>query len=899
MPTFSNVHAELDNNEIHPPRDFSLAETDTFLTKNPLGDIQWHDTYWQRPVLGFADANFPPLTLQQGDRYILFGQLSIGSTAIDTSIDTSMDTSIWMDTSMDSTGYIPTFPVPATPEPAPHHAWGDVVAGDVVEYFRTNSKDQPVFEWRAITPKTGYQVFNLADRETYYFSGSDWIKKASSGSSPNEPQAAGTYATLSALAAASDLVPGLRYLITDRDIILTATTKSSFSIEGDYSTALPSYGRIELVSGTLGSIDGIQVNGVNLLSGPVAFDTDLFETAALVVDEINNQQTIHGFQSVNIGQFVYISDGLERGETLNGSGVTVQTTSIVYDVNPFEHGANVGEHWFSVKYRFADDWIAEMADGRGNRVSCEPGIASLAGINPYKSFPWADENVTQNEISNAVLFGFSNGATITNNRIENQSIVMYSMTNGDTLSGNHIHNQSFVRVVTTDGCAITDNDISLSGIDLQVSGGQIASNKMVATNIAGHSVTLGYIALNTLNAVTMLVSGTTISDMLQNNMVDGEYTFTGAVWQMRKNNLINTDFTAPNADFNLSENEIVHCEIDISDATGNYQVTENHIKYNCTINLQRAQGEFRGNHLEHIELDGADTDMQFINNKVNNYSQLVLNRYQGPQFVGNDISSATITMEDSSGDFNWNKVYNGTVEMLRHTNHCTENIFTAATITSNDSGSNINNNIIDKSDVKLSNTNGEFSSNKATFYSTYDLDGYLGARVTINKLDSGSELVANGNTSIHGGVIVEEDTKLDISYQNNLLYDCYFKLPSNTIFLSETQISRKYNQQESTLEASVTIDSSGIIDLGSLDAAYSGVLWVTNTETLKEIQGTVHSPTTIVIRPQASQILTIDGASPHIKFASGVVNQPIDGNTGGFIVLRKGFYFVVTELFAG
>jgi hypothetical protein len=892
MPTFSNVHAELENNELHPPRDFSLAENDTLLSKNPLGDIQWQDTYWQRPVLGFADATFPPLTLQQGDRYILFGNASVGSTVVDTSIDTSVDTIIWMDTSMDSTGIV----VYPEPETTVHPAWGDVAVGEIVEYFKTNGQGQSVFEWRAVTPKSGYQIFNLADRQTYYFSGTTWLKQTAQ---PTLPQVAATYAELTVMIATAALEPWQRYLIVDRDIILTANSASAFSIEGDYTQALPAHGYLQLTSGTAGSIDGISINGEQLLTAPIAFDSNLIETAALVADAINDGTSVHGFSAINIGAFIYLTDAEGRGAVLNGIAIVVAATGIGVNASPLAMGANKGEHWFKVKYRFADDWIAEMADSKGNVVSCEPELIDLVGINPYQAFPWAYDAVTGNTVTDSVFVAYPNGGVINNNTFSGRTFMVCSLTETDTIAENKIGNQCFVKLTTSGDCSFVDNAISLSGFDLQMASGEITSNKIIASNLVGQNFDCTALSLNHLNGVNLFLSNATINSLAQNTLVDGEYLLSGATVTMNKNNLSTTDVAATGATFQLSENQITGTVLDISEAAAGFIFSHNHISGVTEIELQRAEGQFAYNVIANSQLHANDTNVYFLNNQINNQSDLTLTNYTGGQFFGNTLSATTLDLTDSTGEFTRNKVHNSIVTMQRHSGDCNQNVFAESTITSNDSGSDIDNNNIDKSTVKLSNTNGHFSSNHASFYSTYDLDGYLGAGITINKIDSGSQLIANNYTSTIGGVIIGEDTKLDVSNQSNLLYDCFFKIPSKTIFLTENQVSRYYNFNESTLESSLSIDSSGVLDLGTVDAAYSGSIWINNTETLDEIHGLSHSPRTITLRPVASQTLSLSASSSQIKFASGIVNQPIDGSNGGFVVFKNGASLVVTQLYPG
>ena len=66
------------------------------------------------------------------------------------------------------------------------------------------------------------------------------------------------------------------------------------------------------------------------------------------------------------------------------------------------------------RYKLTD---AEMADGKGNVVSCEPELVANLEIDPYKAFPWMYNDVYHNRVHNGVLFAFPNGGRVINNSI--------------------------------------------------------------------------------------------------------------------------------------------------------------------------------------------------------------------------------------------------------------------------------------------------------------------------------------------------------------------------------------------------------------------------------------------------------------------------------------------------
>ncbi len=847
MPTFSNVHAELENNELHLPRDFSLAENDTTLSKNLLGNLQWQDTFWQRPVLGFADATFPPLTLQHGDRYILLGNASLGSTAIDTSIDTSMDTS------MDSTAAV----LPIIDETPVHPTWGEVSVGDVVEFYRNDNKDLPVFEWRSVAPKSGCQVFNLADKSTYYFSGSAWVKHTHS-SQPVSAQLSVTYAALSTMANAAGLTPGLRYWVTDRDILLTATTLSALSIEGDYTMSLKAQGNVDLLSGTSGSIDSIEVGGINLLSSAVIFDTDLMETANSLADEVNNNNSIHGFTAISIGTSVYIVDVAERGATLNGLEVTVNATGITTSSSTIAKGVDKGERWFRAKYRFEDDYLFEVADSQGNVVSCEPSVQDIIGINPIAVFPWGYASVTYNTVRDSLFLCFPHDAKVQQNDLKSFGIVFCKLLSDDSFTGNCIREQSLLKIASAGNCSLVDNDISGTHMEMLQASGNVTNNRLI----------------------------------------DSECDLSKSTLEMTANSMTHAYLIATEASVVFIDNEVVDSTIDVGGVLAEYVFRQNQVKNSSNISLQRAHGEFVESMVEHSEVTGNDSNTAFQNNKVSNFSTITLTNYVGSQYYANEVSSSTINLLDSSGDFMRNQVHNSIVQMQRHTGDCTQNIFMVANITSNDSGSQIDNNYIDQSDVLLSNTNGDFSSNKATFYSTYNLDGYLGARVLLCELMGSSILIGTGNTQEQGRITLEDLTTLDISDEGSSIYLSKYRVPSTNLVMKDSQINTVCTQQNSSVHHEIELNPDGSLDTDSDQYRYGGVFDILNSGTLTSIIGTATLPKEFILRASGSVNVSIDTTAAGISIVNGVTVGTLLGANSNYVkVSQQNGHLFITEAY--
>lgn len=92
-------------------------------------------------------------------------------------------------------------------------------------------------------------------------------------------------------------------------------------------------GTVTLDSGASGSVDSITINGIELLTGAVPFNTDLNTTAIDVANDINSQTTFPNYYARAISGVIYI-DAVEKGVIPNGYVVTSTTTTLVTtDVN--------------------------------------------------------------------------------------------------------------------------------------------------------------------------------------------------------------------------------------------------------------------------------------------------------------------------------------------------------------------------------------------------------------------------------------------------------------------------------------------------------------------------------------------------------------------------------------
>lgn len=85
---------------------------------------------------------------------------------------------------------------------------------------------------------------------------------------------------------------------------------------------------VTLTGGAAGSVDSITVDGVNIMSGSVAFTTDLATTAAAVASNINAYTSSPNYSAVAVGAVITISAAIGAGSDPNGYALAVTTTTI-------------------------------------------------------------------------------------------------------------------------------------------------------------------------------------------------------------------------------------------------------------------------------------------------------------------------------------------------------------------------------------------------------------------------------------------------------------------------------------------------------------------------------------------------------------------------------------------
>jgi hypothetical protein len=96
---------------------------------------------------------------------------------------------------------------------------------------------------------------------------------------------------------------------------------------------------VTLTSGAAGSVDMITVNSVNIMSGSVAFTTNLATTAAAVASNINAYTSSPEYTAVAVGPVITISAASAAGSDPNGYVVAVTATTITYTKTNMANGS--------------------------------------------------------------------------------------------------------------------------------------------------------------------------------------------------------------------------------------------------------------------------------------------------------------------------------------------------------------------------------------------------------------------------------------------------------------------------------------------------------------------------------------------------------------------------------
>ena len=108
---------------------------------------------------------------------------------------------------------------------------------------------------------------------------------------------------------------------------IDATANSSI-VTDRTPVAVAATATVTLTGGAAGSVDMITVDGVNIMSGSVAFTTNLSTTATAVASNINSHTSSPEYTAAAVGAVITISAAVGAGSDPNGYQLVVTTTTI-------------------------------------------------------------------------------------------------------------------------------------------------------------------------------------------------------------------------------------------------------------------------------------------------------------------------------------------------------------------------------------------------------------------------------------------------------------------------------------------------------------------------------------------------------------------------------------------
>lgn len=165
-------------------------------------------------------------------------------------------------------------------------------------------------------------------------------------------------------------------------------------------------GTVTLTTGASGSVDGITVNGVQIMSGAVSFVTSLSATATAVAANITAYTSTPNYSATAVGPVITITAGT-TGSGSNGFVVVVAATTITATATSFTGGTNAyvpnaSNTWmFDVMFSSVslnNDLVAHVAPNENNIASTGEGFiftGDITGTTPLTSVALpANGNVT-------------------------------------------------------------------------------------------------------------------------------------------------------------------------------------------------------------------------------------------------------------------------------------------------------------------------------------------------------------------------------------------------------------------------------------------------------------------------------------------------------------------------
>lgn len=199
------------------------------------------------------------------------------------------------------------------------------------------------------------------------------------------------------LVSTGQLKPKQSYNITDSvvggNIIMTALTNNTLSDDCIWlrPTKLAAFGIVGILSGAAGSINSVTIDGVNIMSAPVAYTTSLNTTATNVQNNINAFTGTSGYRCVSINNYLVIIANVallsSNGKIVSGTS----TTLILGNELPLANGSDSTLQSLNVMYNISNDTLSSCSDKYGNVVTTHIQTA-------YNHFSWGDIRFYNNKL---------------------------------------------------------------------------------------------------------------------------------------------------------------------------------------------------------------------------------------------------------------------------------------------------------------------------------------------------------------------------------------------------------------------------------------------------------------------------------------------------------------------
>lgn len=170
------------------------------------------------------------------------------------------------------------------------------------------------------------------------------------------------------------------------------------------AAATPATGSVELTGGASGSVDGITVNGVQIMSGAEAFDSDLDTTAANVAANITAHTSSPNYTATAVGAVITITAAVAAGAGPNTFAVVSSTSTITTTDTNMSGGANKGVSSVTV------DGVEVLGAQVNYTTSNSILAAAIASqINTYSSSPEYTASASGNVVTISAAAGTGSG----------------------------------------------------------------------------------------------------------------------------------------------------------------------------------------------------------------------------------------------------------------------------------------------------------------------------------------------------------------------------------------------------------------------------------------------------------------------------------------------------------